>query len=119
SNDQGSQQPDDCNHQWRVPPKDAAKNIASWGFNTVRLNLGWANLEPTAPTQSVGGLVHHWAMDYVQAVKDTVRSLAAQKLTVILDPAQYQWSSAFKQSAGQQVACEGYGMPAWLNPNAA
>jgi aryl-phospho-beta-D-glucosidase BglC (GH1 family) len=119
SNDDGSQQPDECNHYWKKPPKEAAANIASWGFNTVRLNLGWANLEPTAPTKAPdGSLVHHWSDEYVKAVKDTVQSLADHKLTVILDPAQYQWSSAFKESDGQRVACEGYGMPSWLNPNA-
>jgi hypothetical protein len=121
SNDSGTAQPDACGRAWRTPPQDAARNIRTWGFNSVRLPFAWANLEPIAPTlQSDGTLTHHWSEEYLTALDKVIASLAAERLVVILDPAQFQWSSAFKANglSGGKVTCEGYGVPAWLNPNA-
>lgn len=122
SNDSGTNQPDACGRAWRVPPTEAAKNIRTWGFNTVRLPIGWANLEPKPPTvEPDGSVTHHWSEAYLTALDGVIASLQAEQLAVILDPAQFQWSSAFKESgpSAAEVTCQGYGMPAWLNPNAA
>jgi cellulase (glycosyl hydrolase family 5) len=121
SNDSGTAQPDACGRAWRTPPQDAAMNIRAWGFNSVRLPFAWANLEPVPPTlESDGTLTHHWSEEYLTALDTVIASLTAEHLVVILDPAQFRWSSAFKESGpyGSKVACEGYGMPAWLNPDA-
>jgi cellulase (glycosyl hydrolase family 5) len=121
TNDQGSDQPDECGRAWRIPPPDAAKNIRDWGFNHVRLTFAWGNVEPEPPTRNADGTyTHHWNEEYLKALDSVIESVSAQKLAIALDPAQFQWSSAFKESgpSGDRVTCEGYGMPAWLNPNA-
>jgi aryl-phospho-beta-D-glucosidase BglC (GH1 family) len=122
SNDEGSNVQDACGKAWRVPPDDAAKNIKQWGFNHVRLNLGWANIEPVPPTRNADGtLTHHWGEEFLNALDGVVESLTEERLGIVLTLGQYQWSSAFKESgpSGDQITCEGFGMPAWLNPNAA
>jgi cellulase (glycosyl hydrolase family 5) len=121
SNDNGSDQPDGCDRGWRVPPPDAAENIAGWGFNAVRLTIAWANLEPRPPTRNDDGSVsHHWGEEYLEALDGVIESLRDEGLMVILDPAQNNWSSAFKESgpSGATIICQGWGMPAWLNPHA-
>jgi hypothetical protein len=125
SNDDGSTQPDQCNRSWRMPPdlETSATNIEKWGFNVVRLPVAWANIEPQAPSDSGQ---HQWSQEYLDAIHKVVTTLEAHHIAVILDMTQHGWSSAFKQSAGVQGAageggtapCEGYGMPAWLSPNA-
>ena len=37
---------------WQVPPAGAFRNIDTWGFNTVRISISWANLQPDQPTMS-------------------------------------------------------------------
>jgi aryl-phospho-beta-D-glucosidase BglC (GH1 family) len=121
SNDEGSDRPDACDREWRLPPADAAENIAGWGFNAVRLTIAWANLEPRPPTRNDdGSLAHHWGGEYLEALDHVIESLRSEGLMVILDPAQNNWSSAFKESgrSGTNIICQGWGMPAWLNPSA-
>ena len=121
TNDEGSNQQDECGRAWRLPPEGAAKNIRDWGFNHVRLTYAWGNVEPTPPTKNADGTyTHHWNEEYLKALDSVIESVRKEKLAIVLDPAQFQWSSAFKENgpSGDRVSCEGYGMPAWLNPNA-
>jgi len=53
-----------CRDGWSISPRQVFDQIASFGFNTVRVAVTWANLEPTAPT----GGVHHWNESYLRAV---------------------------------------------------
>src|SRR6266540_113854 len=118
SNDQGSSQPDQCGRTWHEPTI-TAEQLARLGFNTVRVPIAWANLEPQPPEKgSDGSFVHHWGEDFLKAIDDYVASLQKQHIATILDIAQFQWSSAFRGANPQSRNCEGFGMPAWLNPNA-
>lgn len=56
----GTNSPDTCRFGWGG--EDAGgysisefDNIASWGFNSVRLPVSWENLEPTAPVLATNG----------------------------------------------------------------
>ncbi len=118
SNDQGSSNPDDCGRTWHQPGV-SAEQLAHLGFNAVRLPIAWANIEPDPPQKgSDGSVVHQWGDDYLNAIDDYVASLQQQHIATILDIAQFQWSSAFKGVNPARGNCEGFGMPAWLNPNA-
>lgn len=122
SNRQGSDVPDACGRYWRGISGAEAGQIAGWGFNSVRLQLAWANLEPRAPTRDPeGGLVHHWNLAYLREVDREIHDMTAQGLDVILDMHQWKWSPAFTTANlayPQPGVCEGMGMPAWLFPEA-
>jgi Cellulase (glycosyl hydrolase family 5) len=120
SNDQGSPERDACGRWWRTPPAGVYANTAAWGFNSVRLALAWANLEPQPPTPGPAGtVVHHWNWAYLAALDAVVRGFGERGIAVVLDMHQYGWSSAFKGvPSARGVRCEGYGMPAWLYPGA-
>jgi hypothetical protein len=86
--------------------------LDNWGFNSVRLLISWANLEPTPPTLDGGGnLVHHWNEDYVTNLDATVEQFANHHLSVILSLHQWTFSPVFTNEA-QQI--HGLGMPVWL-----
>jgi hypothetical protein len=106
---------------WTMPSAEAFDRIASWGFNSVRLPISWANLEPEPPNSLPNGTpVHRYNDSYEDAIATIVREFAERGVPVILDMAQYDWSPAFKQvpAGGGQVLCQGIGMPVWLYPNA-
>jgi aryl-phospho-beta-D-glucosidase BglC (GH1 family) len=105
---------------WQVPPTAAYADIPRFGFNSVRLGIAWANLEPTPPTEGADGRpVHHYNQPYIQALDAIVRGFASHGVAVVLDMVQVRWSPAFLQielPGGNFYHC-GVGMPAWLYPN--
>lgn len=97
---------------WDIPPQEQFENIQAWGFNSVRLAITWANLEPTAPVVLAdGGLSHTYNPAYLAAVDSTVRGFTDRGIAVILQMAQNQWSPAFIRKGGIRP---GIGMPTWL-----
>lgn len=103
------------------PTQRTFDDVVSWGFNSVRLGISWSNLEPTPPTvASDGTLVHTYDQPYLTAVDHAISGLTGKGLGVIIEMAQSKWSPAFRNvTTGAGVRCAGYGMPAWLYPNAA
>jgi hypothetical protein len=120
----GSSSPDECRFGWGG--EDAGgfstnefDNIASWGFNSVRLPVSWENLEPTAPTLSADGTwIHHWNTAYLSEVDYFVSQFGQRHIAVILDFHQLDMSPAFQQVPGgvHGTFCEGWGEPTWLYP---
>jgi hypothetical protein len=101
---------------WKTPSDSAFGLIASWGFNSVRLQVTWANLEPTAPGKRADGtLVHHWNGAYLSAIDGLVKGFAAKGVAVILEMNQVRWSPVFHHiplpNGGSFC---GQGMPTWL-----
>jgi hypothetical protein len=103
---------------WSSVPGFAAADVKKWGFNSARLNITWANLEPRAPDMSALGVVHQWNMGYVRAIDAAIASFKSHGLAVILQMTQFKWSPAFKdiRVSARGTACEGSGMPSWLYP---
>lgn len=106
---------------WSEPSPATFDNVAEWGFNSVRLSISWANLEPTPPTKGPNGqVVHHWNGPYLEAIDSIVHDFARRGVSVILDMHQWKWSPALKDvplaSNKGGVAPQGCGMPAWLYP---
>jgi len=102
---------------WQAPPASAYRDIPAWGFNTVRVSLSWANLQPQAPAMSGGRVVDpKWNTAYLDAVDQVVHGFTDQGVAVILHMAQSHWSPAFGnlQTNKGTVRCAGVGMPAWL-----
>ena len=71
------------------------EQIASWGFNVVRLPIAWSYLEPEKDVYDLTYLSDH--------VEPAVACAAAAGLKVILDMHQWNWSPCSK----------GNGAPAW------
>src|SRR3954454_1457572 len=116
----GTNLPDACGHTWNQPPLTDAQDIASLGFNSIRLGIGWSTAEPNAPLLTAKGKLRHaWNETYLHAVDQLVDAASAAGLDVILSGHQSQWSSAFRNfpSGQHDSVCEGVGMPAWLYPN--
>jgi hypothetical protein len=103
---------------WRAPLPPTYAAVHQSGFNSVRLAVSWANLEPTPPTIGPNGaLEHHWNKPYVEAIDATIAGFRSQGIAVVLDMHQRKWSPAFEQIPnGARVTCQGAGMPAWLYP---
>jgi aryl-phospho-beta-D-glucosidase BglC (GH1 family) len=94
-------------------------NVASWGFNFVRLPISWENLEPTPPTlQPDGTWTHHWNTQYLDEIDYFVNQFGQRHIAVIPDFHQVDLSPAFQQAPGgvHGTFCEGWGMPTWLYP---
>ena len=94
-------------------------NIASWGFNFVRLPISWENLEPTAPSQAFNGnWVHKWNAAYLSELDYFVSQFGQRHIAVILDFHQLDISPAFQQAPGgvHGTFCEGWGESTWLYP---
>ena len=113
-----STSPDSCDKGWSIP-SGSFSDVASWGFNSIRVPISWNNLEPNAPTLASNGTwTHHWNAAYL-AELDTVASEFGQAhIALIWDFAQVDVSPAF-QNAPEKVQggeCEGWGNPAWLYP---
>ena len=105
---------------WFAPTAADYDAIDRWGFNSVRLPVSWANLEPNPPLRRAdGSVLHHYDGRYVIALDGIVTELARRGIGVILDMHQWFWSPAFKGFTNNgATVCQGSGMPAWLYPAA-
>ena len=101
---------------WKEPPPQAYDQIDSWRFNSVRLSIAWAPLEPGPPTESGGKVVHAYNPEYVAALDRIVKNFTKKGVAVILDMHQVRWSPAFRKIEvyGGAKLCAGTGMPKWL-----
>lgn len=105
---------------WTLPPSSEYDNIARWGFNSVRVPISWANLEPSPPKENASGaILHEYNTRYLNAIGTVVAQFGSLGIAVVLDMTQAAWSPAFVNIRGQfGVHCQGVGMPAWLYPDA-
>lgn len=120
----GTSSPDPCRFGWGG--EDAGgfsmsefDDIASWGFNLVRLPVSWENLEPTAPILAANGTwLHNWNTAYLNEIDYFVNQFGQRHIVVILDFHQLAVSPAFQHvPGGVHVSfCEGWGEPTWLYP---
>jgi len=111
--------PDSCGKGWSIPSTSFA-NVASWGFNFVRIPISWENLEPTAPTLLANGTwEHHWNAAYLNELDSVTNQFSLTHIAVIYDFAQVDVSAAFQQAPEktQGGECEGWGNPTWLYPS--
>ncbi len=100
---------------YAVPAEDECSNIATWGFNMVRLPVSWSNLEPNPPEWRKGEIVHHYNTAYLEALDHIVAECHRYGLAVVLSMHQWGWSPAFhlpKNGGGETI--HGCGLPAWL-----
>jgi Cellulase (glycosyl hydrolase family 5) len=97
---------------WASPEPIVYDNLKKWGFNSVRLSITWANLEPTRPVMVGRVAVHRWNYDYVRAVDQAVSNITSRGMAVIMELSQDRWSPAFDRYPGRP--CPGRGLPAWL-----
>lgn len=102
---------------WQTPPASAFRNIDDWGFNTVRISISWANLQPDQPVMSGTTITDPlWNTAYLDALDQAVRGFTDRGIAVILHMSQSHWSPAFGnlQTKKGSVKCAGVGMPDWL-----
>jgi hypothetical protein len=92
---------------WHPIPEFASADVRRWGFNSVRIPISWANLEPAKGT---------WNREYLQALDEAVEGFTSRGVAVILEMKQVRWSPAFGNLPlpGGRRMCEGWGMPHWL-----
>lgn len=102
---------DRCNG-WTSPHARVYNNIRDWGFNSVRLAITWANLEPQPPVRIGSLMIHQWNRQYLRAVDEAIRRLTQRGIAVIIEMAQNGWSPAFERA--RYPGCPGRGFPAWL-----
>jgi hypothetical protein len=109
-----------CGYHYKIPKPVWATMIGSEGFNSIRLGISWANVEPTAPTVNPdGSLTHHWDTTYLGEIDNVVHDYEAAGVAVILEMHQGQWSPAFTGiKKNGRTFCEGQGIPAWFYPDA-
>jgi len=103
---------------WQAPPASAYRNISDWGFNSVRIALSWANLQPDQPVMA-GGVVTDplWNTTYLAALDQVVHGFTSRGIAVILHMSQSHWSPAFNDVQTRKGSkCAGVGMPDWLYP---
>jgi Cellulase (glycosyl hydrolase family 5) len=109
--------PDACGEGWRLPAPTEYRDVARAGFNSVRLGLSWANLEPAPPhTGPAGNIVHRWNRRYLGALDRAVAGFTGAGVAVILDMHQNHMSPAFKWPVPDR--CQGAGLPTWVYPDA-
>ena len=114
-----STSPDSCGKGWSIP-SGSFTDVASWGFNSIRVPISWSNLEPTAPTLASNGTwIHHFNAAYVAELDGVVSEFGQAHIPLILDFAQVDVSPAFQQAPEkvQGGECEGWGNPIWLYPS--
>ncbi len=102
---------------YSIPSGGTYPNISSWGFNSIRLPIAWADIEPTPPTvASDGSVTHHYNEPYLSAVDGIVHAFGQRGIAVILCMCQHKWSPSmqFKDAKGDPVPASG--MPTWLYP---
>ena len=108
--------PDACGKGWLLPAPTEYGDVAREGFNSVRLGLSWANLEPARPrVDAAGAIVHRWNRSYLDALDRAVAGFTRAGIAVVLDMHQNNMSPAFKNPAPDR--CEGTGLPTWVYPN--
>jgi len=108
--------PDSCRKGWSIQ-RTSFVNVASWGFNSVRIPISWENLEPTPPSLATNGTwIHHWNIPYLNELDLVVGEFEKTHIAVIFDFAQVDVSPAFQQAPEkvQGGECEGWGNPTWL-----
>jgi hypothetical protein len=111
--------PDACGRGYSVP-SGSFTDVASWGFNSIRVPISWSNLEPTAPTLASNGTwIHHWNTPYLEELDKVVGEFGQAHVPLIFDFAQVDVSPAFQQAPEkvQGGECEGWGNPIWLYPS--
>jgi len=105
--------PDACGDGYVPLDRATFENVERFGFNSVRLGISWANLQPDPPAGGDPG----WNQQYLQTLDDAVRGFTSRGVGVILDMHANNLSPAFKQPKPER--CQGSGLPAWLFPDAA
>ncbi|HUI01462.1 MAG TPA: cellulase family glycosylhydrolase [Nitrososphaerales archaeon] len=113
-----STSPDACGRGYSIP-SGSFSDVASWGFNSIRVPISWSNLEPTAPALlSNGTWMHHWNQAYLAELDSVVGAFGQAHVPLVLDFAQVDVSPAFQQAPEkvQGGECEGWGNPTWLYP---
>lgn len=109
--------PDACGEGWLLPAPSEYRAVARDGFNSVRLGLSWANLEPTPPrVRAAGAVVHRWNRPYLDALDRAVTGFTHAGVAVVLDMHQNHMSPAFNHPVPDR--CEGSGLPTWVYPDA-
>jgi len=114
-----STSPDSCGKGWSIP-QGSFSDVASWGFNSIRVPISWSNLESAAPTLASNGTwTHHWNTAYLGELDSVVSRFGQAHIPLILDFAQVDVSPAFQQAPEkvQGGECEGWGNPIWLYPS--
>jgi hypothetical protein len=106
--------PDACGDGYLPVTDKEFDDFQRFGFNSVRLGISWANMEPDAPT-SPGQ--HAWNQEYLKAVDDAVKGFTSRGIAVIIDMHANNLSPAFKNPKPDR--CQGSGLPVWLFPDAA
>lgn len=118
---------------WKIPLPDQNINstyngniydaIKKAGFNTVRLPIAWANLEPTIPNgylpnmniNQINNLQHVYDdNNYLKDVDYVINEFSKRNIRVILSIHQNGWSPAFNWM--HNACIPGLGMPDWLYP---
>jgi hypothetical protein len=102
---------------WGVPEKAVYANVDAWGFNSVRLLISWANLEPTPPTLKPDGtLAHTYNAPFLESLDAAIHQFGERGIAVILNMHQNKWTPAIDRpkSGGLGSCPRGLGMPTWL-----
>ena len=102
--------PDSCGDGYLPVPDKEFDDFRRLGFNSVRLGVSWANMEPDPPTAGRPA----WNLQYLTAVDDAVRGFTSRGIAVVLDMHANNLSPAFKDP--KPGRCEGSGLPVWLFP---
>jgi hypothetical protein len=96
---------------YQFPANIEYTHLSNWGFNSVRLLISWANIEPAPPVYSNQTLTHSYNTNYLSLVDNTISNFASHNLSVILSLHQHSFSPVFTNS---DSAGHGLGMPVWL-----
>lgn len=104
---------------WRTPSAQDLDLIRKMGFNSVRLGVSWADLEPRPPRTRDGKVLHTYNALYLRDLDSVVRGLTRSGIVVFLAMQQANWSPAFRdvRTMFGRPMCQGVGMPSWLYPD--
>jgi aryl-phospho-beta-D-glucosidase BglC (GH1 family) len=69
----------------QIPTASDLSDLADWGFNALRYQFHWAELETTAPKKVGGVWQHTWNVDYLDEVKDFIADASSHGIQVIVD----------------------------------
>ncbi|MEM2795018.1 MAG: glycoside hydrolase family 5 protein, partial [Thermofilaceae archaeon] len=84
---------------WFGHSEEDFARISGWGFNAVRLPIGWAYLEPEPG---------RYSEEYLRLIDKVIVWCKIHGLYVVLDMHQWRWGPKYG----------GCGMPDWVTPNA-
>ena len=98
---------------YSLPQPVEYEHLTNWGFNSVRLLLSWANLEPAPPVLDTNSntILHSWNQGYLTNVDAMIDAFGQRRLAVILSLHQWTFSPVF---TNQAKGIHGLGMPVWL-----